>query len=112
MAITLNFSVQYGATCTISTRLKTLSFGDGYEQVAPDGINLNTERWNITTVPLRSAVAGGVEVTMNNLRGEWFFWTPPNGDSGKFRLDSDVTRTFVGVNSQTVSFTLKRIYAP
>lgn len=112
MAITLDIPCQYGATCTISTRLKRLSFGDGYEQVSPDGLNLNLERWNLTTIPLRSSVAGGVEVTLSGLNGEWFFWTPPNGVAGKFRLDSDVTRSYIGVNSQTLSFTFKRVYVP
>ena len=39
MPLTLSIAVQYGATKTSKTRLKRLSFGDGYEQVAPDGIN-------------------------------------------------------------------------
>lgn len=112
MAITLNIPVQYGATCATSTRLKRLQFGDGYEMVAPDGLNTQIERWNLVTVPLRSAVAGGVEVTLNGLQGEWFFWTPPNGNTGRFRLDSDVTRTYVGVQSQTLSFTFRRVYVP
>lgn len=112
MAITLDLLIQYGATCNTTTRLKRLQFGDGYEQVAPDGINLNVERWNLVTVPLRSSVAGGIEVTLNGLKGDWFFWTPPNGDTGKFRLDSDVSRVYDGYDSQTLTFTLRRVYVP
>jgi phage-related protein len=111
MPSTLSFSIQYGATKNTTTRVKRLSFGDGYEQVAPDGINVIDETWDVVTVPLRDSVADTLESTLNGLLGEWFYWTPPYGSEGKYRLNSAISRNYVGVSSSTLSFTLKKVYA-
>lgn len=63
-------------------------FGDGYEQVAPDGINNERQTWNIELWGhLQADDMAGVRsfLRLRKTRGESFFWTPPNEPAARFR---------------------------
>ena len=61
--------------------LLTAAFGDGYEQVQPDGLNARRAVWRLTWQTLSRAQADAI-VTFLDARGgaAVFDWTPP-GDA-------------------------------
>lgn len=67
-------------------RLLTASFGDGYEQVAADGLNSRRQVWRLTWQTLTKSQADAI-VGFLNARGgaEPFDWTPP-GEAAAMRF--------------------------
>lgn len=43
-----NYQPSYNATLDKAPRVKTASFGDGYQQRVADGINVSPQVWNLT----------------------------------------------------------------
>jgi len=48
MAETFTYQPTYDATKGVEPRLKSIKFGNGYEQTCPDGINAIQEVWSLT----------------------------------------------------------------
>jgi|LakMenEpi03Aug12_release.lakeMendotaPanAssembly.Ray.scaffolds.fasta_scaffold924325_2 phage-related protein len=55
------------------------SFGDGYEQIAPDGINNVRQQWTIVWENLNSTDCATLENTWATTRygADYVTWTPP-----------------------------------
>jgi len=51
MAVALNIDLLMGVQETHNHRVRRFGYGDGYEQVAPDGVNTLVREYNITTRP-------------------------------------------------------------
>ena len=59
-------------------KLLTASFGDGYEQVAPDGLNARRQVWTLVWQTLTKAQADAIVAFLDARQGaEIFDWTPP-----------------------------------
>lgn len=48
MAETFTFQPTYATSVDVSPRMKSIKFGNGYEQEYPDGINAIQEEWSLT----------------------------------------------------------------
>ena len=98
-------------------RVKKFGFGDGYEQIASDGVNTRITEYNVTTRPLSSANA---QVLRDNLdkviKGDYFVATlsPYSSQSRKYRLkDSGYDRRVLAVGDtfrEIFEFTLQEAY--
>jgi phage-related protein len=95
-----------------SSRIKTSQFGDGYQQVAPDGINTENYVYDIETLPLSDAQAASVESSLTTLRGNIFYSqfrqdTQPE----KYRLDgNNWSWQSAGKDANVFQFKVKRAY--
>lgn len=72
-------------------REMSVQFGDGYQQIAPNGTNYKVDTWNITWAPLTSADKTTVEAALD-ANGSWgiFTWTPMGETvQKKFRVDKN-----------------------
>lgn len=76
-------SIDQGSVKSQSNRLLMAQYGDGYAQFTPDGINVNTDKWDLIFVPLQDGVPSGTTyytslITFYNNVGvtQWFYWTP------------------------------------
>ncbi|MEQ6351835.1 phage tail protein [Ralstonia pseudosolanacearum] len=96
-----------------STKFRTLSaqFGDGYQQVAPAGINNRSSSW-----PLR--FAGGkarileIQAFIDRHAGaKRFYWTPPLGARGLFRIGEYTPAAEAG-GVYSLSATFVEAFAP
>jgi phage-related protein len=76
---------------SVQNRILVAQYGNGYSQVVKDGINSNTDKWDLTFIPL----SGTALTTLNSfftLVGcdVWFSWVPIGETiSKKFRVDKD-----------------------
>ena len=67
----LAFDLIMGVEEVTTHRIRKFGYGDGYEQIAPDGINTKVREYNITTVPfsaLDASLFRGVEIFSKLLR--------------------------------------------
>lgn len=98
MAIpTFTWDCVSGPTGTIKYRVLTAQFGDGYSQVAADGINNNIQSWPLTFAE-KLTVVTAIKTFLDNLQGyQVFYWTPPLGVQGLYRCSQ------IGVMAETGS---------
>lgn len=68
----------FGSTREANPRLRAVKFGDGYEQIAPDGINHNPLRFSVAFAK-RSRREAQYILDFLEARGgyEEFYWVPP-----------------------------------
>ena len=76
---------------SVTFRAITAQFGDGYQQVAPNGINTKIASWSVEWGALTLAERATVEGVLDSV-GSWgiLTWTPCNETVQlKFRMSND-----------------------
>lgn len=83
---TFTWTPDAGAAGEHEPSRRTVKFGDGYEQRAPNGINVDMAKWSSLSFSGRSAAEGAAIAAFLKARGgtESFTWTPPGGTSGNY----------------------------
>lgn len=69
-------------------RIKKVEFGDGYSQVAADGINPETQSWPFIYLGKKEQVMP-IFYFIRRHTFKSFIWTPPFGDKGLYRVKAD-----------------------
>jgi phage-related protein len=109
---TLVLDVEYGLTARRGTRVRRVQFGDGFEQVFPDGLNADLREYDIRTVPITDEQAVALDETLSELQGDFFvaqFFQ--DSEEYKYRLvPNQWSWESLGPNSNIISFTCRRIY--
>jgi phage-related protein len=118
MAVLLPFPKKILASSSKEVKFREISaqFGDGYSQVAADGLNAVYDIWSITWGNLNQSETMLLEGVLSNC-GSWttFLWTPCQETvQKKFRLTKDgYTRTKTGgasVRSWSITTKLVQIF--
>lgn len=101
------------ATKTVSMRVLTHRFGDGYAARRLDGINPISEKWSIKTKFDTYTNTAALETKLINLGGNHFQWTPPFESTAKFWIVNPAAWQwqFEGELS-CLSFNIERFYSP
>lgn len=97
-------------TATVKVRSLNVQFGDGYRQIAGDGINSVSEEWPITIIgelePMKAA-----RDFLREHAGSSFLWTTPMGE--RIRVTSnDYQLQPVGGRLYTLSATFQQFFKP
>lgn len=69
-------------------RIKEIEFGDGYKQVAGDGINPESQTWPFSYMGLKDEVMPIFKFIRRHT-AKSFIWTPPFGEKGLYRIKAD-----------------------
>lgn len=103
---------EYGLTVRRGNRTIKAQFGDGYEQVSPDGVNTDIREYTIDTVPISDETAIALDAQLSALRGDFFYSQFFMDDSVyKYRLEPSAWQwRTIGPNNNSFSFTVRRIY--
>jgi hypothetical protein len=111
---TLALPCEYGLTVVRGTRTKETQFGDGYAQIAPDGINNEIRKYQIDTVPIADTIAIALDAQLASLQGDFFYSQFFMDDHlYKYRLSPNQWQwASLGPNSNKFSFAVERIYDP
>lgn len=84
---------------SVTTRVRKFGFGDGYEQIAEDGINSRIAEYNITSRPMASADATTLEsALLAATKGDFLLMTlkPFSYLQRRYRLkDNTFTKQFM-----------------
>ena len=115
----------YGSSAEVDERSRTRKFGDGYEQISPDGINTETLMLTLTYNNISDIVAKeltrffrGQGTLYDRDPQEWFYMLVPepfddDNTYKKFRIvPKSFSHTWVGYNQNTVSVEVKQVYEP
>ncbi len=109
---TFAIACEYGLTVRRGNRTLKAQFGDGYEQVVPDGVNSDIREYTIDTAPISDQAAIDLDAQLSALKGD-FFYSQFYMDSGlfKYRLEPNAWQwRVIGPNNNVFSFTVRRIY--
>lgn len=95
----------------VQHRTLRAQFGDGYAQVAADGINARSESWPLSFVGRLSAIAP-IRAFLDR-HGGWraFLWTPPAGQLSQYRAAAYQLRAHGG-DIYTLSVTFTEAHKP
>lgn len=109
---TFTLEVEYGLTARRGTRVRRVSFGDGYEQVAPDGLNADLRGYDVRTIPLTDAQAEALDQDLSDLQGDFFYSRfKQDSETYKYRLDpNEWSWECIGPDANIISFSVKRHY--
>lgn len=101
---------QHQGAVQTSVRTRSVTLGDGYEQVAEDGINTQRTTYTLQhvgnkteVVPIREFLLAGVVAA--------FYFTPPYGVTGLYRVVADsVSITPISSRVCAVNATLRQCF--
>jgi phage-related protein len=95
-----------------TSRVRTVQFGDGYQQSTPDGINTEDYFYSIETLPLSDTQSAAVEAALSALKGNTFYAKFKNDlQVYKYRLDqNNWSWRSSGRDANVFAFTVKRAY--
>ncbi|MDH2052848.1 phage tail protein [Achromobacter marplatensis] len=95
----------------VTFRRLTAQFGDGYRQVAGDGINNKVQSWPLTFVGTRQQMEAMVAFLDRHAGVASFLWTPPFGSEGFYEAPS-YSLVPMGGGVYSVSVTFQQVFRP
>ena len=109
---TFSWCVRIGAAETITVSTIQAQFGDGYKQVAENGINSRTESWNLS--------CNGAVDDMKKIRAflkehvaKSFWWENAWGEKKLYRTKADsIAPSFVNGQFVEIAFVFEEAFSP
>ncbi|GAP66831.1 phage minor tail protein [Mizugakiibacter sediminis] len=98
-------------TGTVSFRVRTAQFGDGYKQTVADGINNKVQSWPLTFTGTKAEMQAIVNFFDERAGWQSFYWTPPLGVQGLYKVTT-YSPTPKGGPIYTVTATFEQAFAP
>ena len=97
---------------TINFRRKQMSFGDGYSQRVPDGINYTMRKWTINWINVNQSDFDTLNTFVHSVGGgDWFYWQPPGVPAPlKWVIEGDTTWVQNSGGIYTVTVTISQVY--
>lgn len=98
--------------CTDSSNINEAKFGDGYTQLSSNGINNNSETWELTYIGEKKEIAK-VRAFLNSHIINSFKWTNPYGEEKLYRVvNKSIESEFQGGKAVSLSFQFIQSFAP
>ena len=111
MTETFTWAPRIGPTGSVSFRTLDAKFGDGYAQVAGDGINARAESWPVTFQGSAAKIAA-IRAFLDRHGGtRSFLWTPPGGTEGYYKAKGYSPTAHDKFNS-SISATFEQAFFP
>lgn len=111
MTTTFTWDCDAEPTGSVTLRVLTAQFGDGYKQQAADGINNKSQSWPLVFTGT-SARIKPIRDFLDGLGGyKAFFWTPPLGTQGYYKAAAYNTQ-HRGGDVWTLSVTFEQSFQP
>lgn len=103
----------YSATKTSEPKVRTVKFGDGYEQRLSFGINQNPKQWSLT-FDVSDAEATEIESFLDAraIDGQSFSWTPPDTVTSYKWTCQSWTREMYSIDRSKVNATFIQVFEP
>jgi len=107
------YTPAYSSQLKTAQRVRTASFGDGYEQRVADGINTQPEVWQLTFTNVDTATADAIEAQLKGYAGVTAFtWTPPGRSQIKVVCDpqNGIIHTYSTANMATITCVFRQVF--
>lgn len=105
------WSPQIRASADIDYRTRSVRFGDGYEQVAREGMNSKSQQWEQSFTGGEKYISDIADFLDRNGGSRAFSWKPPLSQTGLYRCDS-YKITAAGGNNYTMITTFRQAFQP
>lgn len=104
--------IQAGMEGEFSYFTRAASFGDGYEQIAGEGINPEKQSWPITLTGKKAEMLAALNFCRSHITKS-FIWTSPIGEAGLYRVEADSVKAQpISSKVLNISATFKQAYSP
>lgn len=112
VAMPLTSFLDQSSSMKRSFRVKKVEFGNGYEQVAPDGINSVHDEWQVAYPNLTVGERDTVLTALNTVQGwDYLTWTAPGDiEQKKWRITDSGYSMQTNGDLWSISLTVKQIY--
>jgi phage-related protein len=109
---TFTYIPDFSARRETRPRVRSVRFGDGYEQRSIDGINSQPFTWSLTFNNRSDSEANAIESFLQAQAGiASFDWTPPSGDDAKW-ICRGWERTMVRFDLNTITAKFEQVFEP
>lgn len=98
-------------TGNVRLRTRTAQFGDGYSQSSGDGINTKEQSWPLMFTKSEPEAQSIIDFLDRHQGYKAFFWTPPMGELGLYRVDAYTVRP-LRPGLYTISATFTQTFHP
>lgn len=107
------YTPDFGVRANIKPRVRSVSFGDGYQQRQANGINARNDTWDLQFQRRTNTEATAIMDFLAARAGvEAFDWTPPNEATAIRVVCSEWNKTLDRYNLNSVSCQFVRVYEP
>lgn len=112
MAIqTFNWCPRLNASADVTFRTRKAQFGDGYTQVAGDGLNNKGQTWSLEFVGDESTIKAIVNFLDSHAGIKSFFWKAPLAEIALYRCEN-YKPTALGNKKYSLAATFIQSFAP
>lgn len=108
---TFTWPTQSGDSPTITYRVRTSQFGDGYKQTAADGPNNKEQSFPVTVTGMKAQILDVMAFFDRHAGAKAFLWTPPLGSVG-FYTCADPVPTPLGGMAYKITATFEQAFVP
>ena len=109
---TFSYTPSFPATERSTPTVRTVAFGDGYEQRLAYGLNRDAKTWNLSFNNRTDAERNNITAFLEARGGvESFDWTDPHGTAGKYKC-SDWSVDMPSYNKNTIRATFDQVFEP
>lgn len=107
---TFTFDAAYGSAVAQEPRVRRIAFGDGYEQRASFGINIQPRVWSLTFQARDASDSAAIIAFLQARRAvEHFDWQPPVGLAGKW-ISRSWNQTIVGNGISNIDTIFEEVF--
>jgi len=110
MTDTFTWRVHATASGGGTLNVAKVKFGDGYQQSAAQGLNVDSQEWEITISGNRVDLEVARDFIVDHA-GVSFYWTPPMGVQGLYQCD-DYKPVNIAGKYFTLSMKFYQVFAP
>lgn len=112
MAIdTFTWCPRINAEAETTLRVRKAQFGDGYTQVAGDGLNAKSQEWTLSFTGNESYISAIKNFLDSHGGTKAFLWTPPLEPIGLFRCET-YKQTALGNGKHNLDVTFLQAFKP
>lgn len=110
---TLTYAPDYSAQKQVKPQVRSVKFGDGYEQRLTFGMNQQPSKWSLTFNLRDLTEANGIEAFFSTLKGtDSFDWTPPDAVASKKFLARSWSKTIEKGNWYSITVEIEETFDP
>ena len=107
-------TASYGAEKRSAPALRTVQFGDGYQQRLTYGLNQNPKEWSLTWNNISEANADTIEAFLDARAADSasFDWTPPDEVTAYKWVCPSWSKSITYAGRATISATFQQVFEP
>jgi phage-related protein len=111
MLETFNWAPDSRPSARFQHQVRSAKFGDGYEQVAADGINSETQSWQLSFTGSKERTREILDFLRARKGYQSFYWTPPFAEKMLFRC-TEYAPAELGGGQWSISATFNQSFHP